>query len=244
MPAATPRARARRNMSSVASPAMAMASETLSPAALHNSRSSSKRPRLSWVARACQAVAHSMVRGAMRIDNWPGSSAGSASAIRRARSQLTRAAAMSRLVDHAPARMCQPYAACSSPAASRCSAISAAFSSTDPGVRLLDRGGQAPVPFGAIGFQLRFVGHRADQRVAEGVLGAWGKPHLIDQLRTEQLVEHRIDPQRGEQLAPRSGRRSPTPRSTSAWPGCSAGRCAPRWPPAPWPARSPRRHPR
>ena len=38
--------------SSVASPLMPMASETLSPAALHNSRSSAKRPRLSWTARA------------------------------------------------------------------------------------------------------------------------------------------------------------------------------------------------
>ena len=52
-----------------------------------------------------------------------------------ARSQLSRAAPRSRLVDHAPARMCQPYAACRSPAVSRCSAISAAFSSTDPGSR-------------------------------------------------------------------------------------------------------------
>ena len=68
-------------------------------------------------ARACKSVAHSMVRGAMRIVSWSGSSAGSASAIRRARSQLSRAATRSRLVDHAPARMCQPYAACSSPAA-------------------------------------------------------------------------------------------------------------------------------
>ena len=125
--------------------------------------------------------------------------------MRRARSQLSRAAARSRLVDHAPARMCQPYAACSSPAASRCSAISAAFSSTEPGLTLLDRGGQAPVPLGAIGFQLRFVGHRADQRVVEGVLGARGEPHLIDQLRAEQLVEHRIDAQRGEQLRPEAG---------------------------------------
>src|SRR6185437_9953692 len=33
------------------------------------------------------------------------------------------------------------------------------------------------------------------------------------------------------------------PRSTSAWPGWSGGRCAPRWLPAPWPARLPRRHP-
>ena len=72
-------------------------------------------------------------------------------------------------------------------------------------VALLDRGGQAPVPLGAIGFQLRFVGHRADQRVAEGVLGARGEPHLIDQLRAEQLVEHRIDAQRGEQLGPEAG---------------------------------------
>ena len=76
-----------------------------------------------------------MVRGAMRIDNWSGSSAGSVSAMRRARSQLTRAASRSRLVDHAPARMCQPYAAGSSPAASRCSAIKAAFSSAAAGSR-------------------------------------------------------------------------------------------------------------
>ena len=61
------------------------------------------------------------------------------------------------------------------------------------------------MPLGAIGFQLRFVGHRADQRVPEGVLGARGEPHLIDQLRAEQLVEHRIDAQRGEQLRPEAG---------------------------------------
>ena len=120
------------NTSSVASPVMAMASETLSPAALHNSRNSAKRPRLSWTAGPNPTVAHGMVRGAMRIDSWSGV-VGSASAMRRARSQLSRAAAMSRLVDHAPARLCQPYAARSSPAACRCSAISAAFSSTDPG---------------------------------------------------------------------------------------------------------------
>ena len=67
-----------------------------------------------------------------------------------------------------------------------------------PPLRLLDRGGQAPMPLGAIGFQLRFVGHRADEWVTEGVLGARGEPHLIDQLRIEQLVEHRIGPQRRE----------------------------------------------
>ena len=41
-----------------------------------------------------------MVRGAMRMAARSGSSAGSASAIFRARSQLSRAAAMSRLVAH------------------------------------------------------------------------------------------------------------------------------------------------
>ena len=38
----------------------------------------------------------------------------------------SRAAALPRTLDHAPARMCQSYAACQSAAASRCSAISAA----------------------------------------------------------------------------------------------------------------------
>ena len=35
------------------------------------------------------------------------------------------------------------------------------------GVRILDRGRKAPMPLGAIGFQLGFVDDRADQRVAE-----------------------------------------------------------------------------
>ena len=43
-----------------------------------------------------------------------------------------------------------------------------------PGRTLLDHGGQAAMQLGAIGFQLRFVGDRADQRVVEGVLGAPG----------------------------------------------------------------------
>ena len=49
-----------------------------------------------------------MVRGAMRIAVRFGSSAGSASAIFWARSQLSLAALMSRLVAHVAARMCQP----------------------------------------------------------------------------------------------------------------------------------------
>ena len=59
---------------------------------------------------------------------------------------------------------------------------------------------------GAIGFQLRFVGHRADQRVAEGVFGARGEPDLVDQLRLDQLIDNRIDLQCGEQ--PRAEARS------------------------------------
>ena len=84
-----------------------MASDALSPAAAHNSRNSSK-PVAGHVPWTRQAIPHNMVRGAMRIAARLGSSAGSASAIVRARSQLSRAAAMSRLVAHVAARMCQP----------------------------------------------------------------------------------------------------------------------------------------
>ena len=76
------------------------------------------------------------------------------------------------------------------------------------------------MPLGAIGFQLRFVGHRADQRMSEGVLGARGEPHLIDQLRAEQLVEHRIDAQRDEQLGVEAGADHRRRVAASAWPRC------------------------
>ena len=128
--------------SSVARPVMPIAREALSPAAVHNSRSSSKRSELSDSA-ARQLLTHSMVRGVMRIAVRSRSSSGSASAIRRARSQLIRAAAMSRLVDHPLARICQPYATCRSPAASKCSAISAALSSAESRVPLLGSRRQA-----------------------------------------------------------------------------------------------------
>ena len=49
-----------------------------------------------------------MVRGAMRMAARLGSSAGRTSAIRVARSQLSRAALMSRLVAQVAARICQP----------------------------------------------------------------------------------------------------------------------------------------
>ena len=115
-----------------------------------------------------------MVRGAMRIDSWSGSSAGSASAIRRARSQLTRAAPMSRLVDHAAGAHVPAVRGVQLAGGLQMFGDQRRVLLDRLRVTLLDRGGQAPVPLGAIGFQLRFVGHRADQRVAEGVLGAAG----------------------------------------------------------------------
>jgi hypothetical protein len=84
-----------------------MASEAVSPAVVHNSRNSSKRaPATCSLTR--QAIPHNMVRGAMRMAARFGSSAGNVSAILVARSQLSRAAAMSRFVAHVAARMCQP----------------------------------------------------------------------------------------------------------------------------------------
>ena len=58
---------------------------------------------------------------------------------------------------------------------------------------------------GAIGFQLRFVGHRADQRVVEGVFGVAGEPDWSMSSAAHELVEDRVDPQRGQQLRAEAG---------------------------------------
>jgi len=50
------------------------------------------------------------------------------------------------------------------------------------GGALLDGGGEFPVPVGPIRSELRFVGHRANQRMPKRVLGAGGESDLIDQL--------------------------------------------------------------
>ena len=83
-----------------------MASELLSPAAAHNCRSSSKRPpeMSAWTRKA---LAQSRVRAAMRIAVVSGPSVDNASATRLARCQLSHAAAISRLANHFPARICQ-----------------------------------------------------------------------------------------------------------------------------------------
>ena len=136
----------------------------------------------------------------MRIAVRSGSLAGSASATRRARSQLIRAARISRLLDQAPARMCQAYAARRSPAASRCSAIRAAFSPTESGSRCFDGGGEPPVQLGAIRLELRLVGDRANQRMVEHILGLSGEPDLIDELGRHQVGNDRFDAQLGQQV--------------------------------------------
>ena len=41
--------------------------------------------------------------------------------------------------------------------------------------------------------------------MAEGVFGVWAEPHLIDQLNTEQLVDHLTDAERGQQLRIEAG---------------------------------------
>jgi hypothetical protein len=112
-------------------PAVAIASETWSPAATHSSRSSSY-PVSAPLPPVRIAVAHNSVRGAMRIVGRSGSSVGSRSATSRARRQLVSAALLSRMFDQSPARMCHSKAARKSPAASRCSAINEAFSSAGP----------------------------------------------------------------------------------------------------------------
>ena len=129
----------------------------------------------------------------MRIAVRSGSLAGSASATRRARSQLIRAARISRLLDQAPARMCQAYADRRSPAASRCSAIRAAFSPTDVVVALFDDGGEPPVHLGAVRLELGFVGHRANQRMVKHILGLAGERDLIDELGRHQVGNDGFD---------------------------------------------------
>ena len=83
-----------------------------------------RRPARRW-RRAASAAQFALRRGRHRCR------AGGPRRTVRAR-QLVCAAARSRWVNQVPARMCQANAACKSPAAFRCSAISAAFSSDDP----------------------------------------------------------------------------------------------------------------
>ena len=160
------------------------------PRSRHRPRSPgrARRSRTTWCAGRCASRARS------------GSSAGSASAILARRSQLSRAAAMSRLVDQVAGAHVPAVGGVQLAGGLQMFGDQRGVLVDRSRVTLFDGGGQAPVQFGAIGFQLRFVGHRADQRMAERVLGARGEPHLIDQLRADQLVETRHRPQRGQQV--------------------------------------------
>ena len=122
------------------------------------------------------------------------------------------------VVDQAPARMCQSKAARRSPAASRCSAIRAAFSPTGRG-RGFDRGGHAPMQLGAIRLELSLVGDRANQRVVEHILGLAGELDLIDELRRHQVVNDRLDAQHGQQVKaePRADDRRRAQRAFRFW---------------------------
>ena len=67
-------------------------------------------------------------------------------------------------------------------------------------VTLLDRGRQPPVQLRTIGFELRFVGHRADQRMMKFILGLAGEPHLIDKLAHDQIINGGFDTRGGQQV--------------------------------------------
>ena len=148
----------------------------------HNSRSSSK-PVSAMLPPTRQAVAHSMVRGAMRIAAGRGSSSGSASATCAARCQLARAAVMSRLVDHAAGAHVPAVGGVQITGGLQVFGDQRRVLVSRGGVTRFDRGGQPPVQLGAIRLELSFVGHGADQRMVEHVLGLSGEADLIDELR-------------------------------------------------------------
>jgi hypothetical protein len=49
-------------------------------------------------------------------------------------------------------------------------------------IAAFDRGGQTPVQLRASGFELSFIGHRTNQRMAKHVLGFPSELNLVDQL--------------------------------------------------------------
>ena len=61
----------------------------------------------------------------------------------------------------------------------------------------LDNRGQAPVPLGAVGFQLGFVCDCAGKRMMKCIFRSRGEPHLIYQLRPHQFIEGRFDTETG-----------------------------------------------
>ena len=99
------------------------------------------------------------------------------------------AAPMSRLVNQPAARMCQSNAGRRSPAASSCPAIMAAFASTDSGSSASIVGGHPPVQCCAIRLELRLVGHCANQRMVKHILGLSVESDLLDELAAKQVLQ-------------------------------------------------------
>ena len=60
-------------------------------------------------------------------------------------------------------------------------------------ISVLYRLRQPSVQFGAVRFELRFVGHCANQRMVEHILGLSGEPDLIDELGRHQVSDDRLD---------------------------------------------------
>ena len=75
------------------------------------------------------------------------------------------------------------------------------------GVALFDRGGRPPVQLSAIGFELRLVGDRANQRVVEDIVRLASEADLIDEFGLDQLVNDRFDAECGQQVECQSASR-------------------------------------
>ena len=108
-----------------------------------------------------------------------------------------------------------------------------------PGSRCSIAAATPPVQLGAIGLELRLVGHRTNQRMVEHILGLAGEPDLIDELGRHQVVNDRFDAQHGQQVQaePRADHRRRAQRAFRL--RVEADRCARRWSPATWQAHSP-----
>ena len=161
-PTATLRASGREKVSST-SPAMAMASDAWSPKAVQSSRNSSKRSPAARVDSKGDPAQHGARSNA---HGHPIRFVGGQCIGDLPRALPTQSRRSDVAVDrHAPGSHVPAESGVTSPAASRCSAISAAFSLPAGSVLRLRRPSAGAARRGR--FELRFVGHRADQRVVE-----------------------------------------------------------------------------
>ena len=54
--------------------------------------------------------------------------------------------------------------------------------------------------FGPVRFELRFVGHGANQWMVKHILRLAGEANLIDELTSQQIIDDGVDSQRGQQV--------------------------------------------